>query len=168
MVGVHPGANPSDDPEDAAALTVHAAALVDAVAAAIGPWAERCVTQRWSAWSGEPAPPGVTDAGARAGEVAHDDVVPALRALLATDVDAQRTNPLTVLRGAVVHPTRALRSLGVPPVERDADAERLFPDDDYDLTPGAFADIDPSVHEPGLAWGAAKAFVILRRRRRGR
>ena len=50
-------------------------------------------------------------------------------------------------------------------MERDAQAERLFPDDDYDLAPASFADIDPSVHEPGLVWGAAKAHVILKRRR---
>ena len=41
-----------------------------------------------------------------------------------------------------------------------------FPDDPYDLTPGSFADVDPSLHEPGLVWGAAKAHVVLARRRR--
>ena len=50
-------------------------------------------------------------------------------------------------------------------VVRDAHAERLFPDDDYDLSPGAFADVDPALHEPGLVWGAAKAHVIMARRR---
>jgi hypothetical protein len=55
---------------------------------------------------------------------------------------------------------------GVAPVRRDPHAERLFPDDVYDLAPAAFADLDPSVHEPGLVWGAAKAHVVLARRRR--
>ncbi|HEY9555380.1 MAG TPA: hypothetical protein VIR58_01530, partial [Acidimicrobiales bacterium] len=82
-----------------------------------------------------------------------------------TDVDAQRSNPLALLRSAVPHLTAALRSLGVPAVERDVQAEQMFPDDLYDLTPAAYADIDQSVHEPGLIWGAAKAHVIIRRRR---
>ena len=41
----------------------------------------------------------------------------------------------------------------------------IFPDDDYDLSPATFADIDESLHEPGLVWGAAKAHVVLTRRR---
>jgi hypothetical protein len=39
----------------------------------------------------------------------------------------------------------------------------MFPDDDYGLTPASFADIDPALAEPGLAWGAAKAWVHRRR-----
>ena len=70
-----------------------------------------------------------------------------------------------MVRRAVVYPTAVLRGAGVPPVVRDADAEARFPDDDYDLTPAAFADLDPSLHEPGLVWGAAKAHVHLARRR---
>jgi hypothetical protein len=53
----------------------------------------------------------------------------------------------------------------VPPVGRDPDAVRRFPDDDYDLTPAAFVALDPALHEPGLRWGAAKAHVFLARRR---
>jgi hypothetical protein len=89
-----------------------------------------------------------------------------VRALLETDVDEQRTGPLAIVREAVVHPTGVLARAGVPPVVRDEHAERLFPDDAYDLTPGAFADLDPALHEPGLVWGAAKAHVVLARRRR--
>ena len=48
---------------------------------------------------------------------------------------------------------------------RDEFAERTFPDDVYDLSPASFADVDPALHEPGLMWGAAKAHVILHRRR---
>jgi hypothetical protein len=53
----------------------------------------------------------------------------------------------------------------VPAIERDRQAEAQFPDDDYDLTPASFADLDPALHEPGLRWGAAKAHVHLRRHR---
>jgi len=66
----------------------------------------------------------------------------------------------------VVHPTAVLAAAGVPTVRRDRVAERLLPDDVYDLAPAAFADVAPELHEPGLVWGAAKAHVVLARRRR--
>jgi hypothetical protein len=166
MVAVGSDANPLDDPADAAALAGHAAVLADAVEAALPGWVERTVLARWSAWQGASPPAGVIEAARAAGRQAGGDLLPRLRELLATDVDAQRSNPLAVIRSGVAYATTVLRDAGVPPVRRDADAERLFPDDVYDLTPAAFADLDPSVHEPGITWGAAKAHVILRRRRR--
>src|SRR6478736_4041229 len=74
---------------------------------------------------------------------ARRDIVPRLTELLARDVDDQTTNPLSILRDAVVHPTDALRALGVSPRPRDRFAVERFPDDDYDLSPASFADIDP-------------------------
>jgi hypothetical protein len=71
-----------------------------------------------------------------------------------------------VLRAAVRHPTAVLAEAGVPEVVRDRFAEETFPADVYDLSPAAFADIDPALAEPGLVWGAAKAHVVLTRRRR--
>jgi hypothetical protein len=123
------------------------------------------VVARWSAWQGAEVPADVLDAARAAGAQAHAALLPELRDLLATDVDAQRSNPLAVIRRGVPYATAVLQAAGVPPVRRDADAERLFPDDVYDLTPAAFADVGSSVHEPGIVWGAAKAHVILRRRR---
>lgn len=165
MVRVTTGANRADDPDDAAALARYAAALIDAVEAAVPDWIVRIVAERWRAWAGEDPPPALLTAAASAGARARSEVVPALRELLGTDVDEQRTNPLAVIRRASAHATGVLAAAGVPAVRRDADAERLFPDDVYDLTPGSFADLDPSVHEPGLVWGAAKAHIVLARRR---
>ena len=54
---------------------------------------------------------------------------------------------------------------GVPAVVRDEFAERAFPGDVYDLAIASFADLDTALHEPGLVWGAAKAHVVLARRR---
>lgn len=167
MVAVGPDANPLDDAADAVALAERAEALVAAVDAALGAWVVRAVRGRWRDWTAEEPPPGLLAAAAIAGDRARADVVPSLRDLLQADVDAQRTNPLALLRSAVVHPTRVLAEAGVPPVVRDPHAERLFPDDPYDLTPGSFGDVDESLHEPGLAWGAAKAHIVLARRRRG-
>jgi hypothetical protein len=107
----------------------------------------------------------VTDAARAAGVAATDDLGPRIRVLLATDVDDQRGNPLQVARELTRYATGVLRDAGVPPVVRDTEAERQFPDDDYDLTPASFADLDPRLAEIGIAWGAAKAHVVLRRRR---
>ena len=52
--------------------------------------------------------------------------------------------PLAIIRAGVRYPDHGalLRDLGVPPVPRDRHAIELFPDDDYDLTPTGFADLD--------------------------
>jgi hypothetical protein len=44
-------------------------------------------------------------------------------------------------------------------VERDEFRVRAFPEDVYDLTPASFADVDLSLHEVAMAWGAAKAMA---------
>ena len=165
MVAVTADANPLDDPADATALAAHADALAGAVDAALADWVERVVRERWAQWRGEAVPAEVVAAAQLAGERARAEVMPRLLELLAADVDEQRSNPLAVIRAAARHPTAVLRAAGVPPVVRDGDAHRLFPDDDYDLVPATFADLGPSVHEPGLVWGAAKAHVVLRRRK---
>jgi hypothetical protein len=128
-------------------------------------WALRCVDTRMTEWSGS-VPMAVMDAGQEAGYEAGRVVGPTVRALLRADVDEQGANPLALVRGlAVPFPTRVLQDAGVPPVVRDEFAERAFPDDPYDLSPATFGDIHESLHEPGLAWGAAKAYVVLARRR---
>ena len=152
-------------PEDLAALARYAEALADGVQAALPGWVERSVEQVHVARLVRRPPAEVRDAAAEAGRAAAEDVGPRVRALLSLDIDEQRTNPLALLREAVRYPTRVLRDAGVPPVARDEFAVRQFPDDDYDLTPTSFAEIDPELHEPGLVWGAAKAHVHLARRR---
>jgi hypothetical protein len=91
-------------------------------------------------------------------------VVPRLRALLATDIDEQTSTPLALLREAVGPATAVLRDFGAAPVPRDPFAVRAFPEDVYGLAPATFEDIAPELKDPGLEWGAAKAFVHLRRR----
>ena len=135
-----------------------------AVEGALPGWVERSVARIMTAYAGE-VPPEVAAAAGAAGEEARDEVGPRLRALLAEDIDAQRTNPLAVLRGAVRYPTAVLEAAGVPPVVRDEFAERAFPADVYDLAPATWRDLDESVHEPGLVWGAWKAKTFLDRRR---
>lgn len=156
-------ANP-DDADDAVALARYADALAVGVEAALGPWVERSVASVLDQWR-----PGQVsewaDAAHRAGEAAVSDVGPRVRELLSADVDSQRTGPLALLREAVRHPTEVLAAAGVPPVVRDEFAERVFPADVYGLAPASFADLDPALAEVALVWGAAKAHVILARRR---
>lgn len=153
-------------------------ALAEVVDAVLPGWVERAVRDRvtaWRSWSdadadadgGSGAGTGnvVAEAARLAGVQAREAVSPVLRALLDADVDAQHTNPLAILRGAVRFPTAVLAAAGVPPVARDEFDVRAFPDDLYALAPANFDDIDPALHDPGLMWGAAKAHVVLRRRR---
>ncbi len=155
---------PEDDP--ATVLRRYGQELADAVDEVIEAWVLRSVRTRWSQFHGEELPPQLAAEAAQVATVARREVGAELRALLGADLDAQRSGPLSVLRGAVRFPTAVLRAAGVSPVVRDAFAERAFPADDYDLSPAAFADVDPSLHEPGISWGAAKAHATLQRRRR--
>ncbi len=161
MTGLRP-----DDPGDLEALARYADGLADAIEAAVPGWVDRSVRGVLADQS-LAADDAVVDAIGRAGAAATADGIPRVRALLATDVDRQRGNPLAILRSLVRYPTEVLRSAGARPVDRDEFQRRNFPDDDYDLTPAAFADVDPALHDPGLVWGAAKAHVHLARRRGG-
>ncbi|MDP9404715.1 MAG: hypothetical protein M3P85_15685 [Actinomycetota bacterium] len=143
-------------------LEEHARALADGICAALPGWVERSVERLLVAYGGG-AEPSVMVSAREAGARAAAEVGSRVRSLLAADIDDQRSNPLSVLREAVVYPTAVLRQAGVPAVERDAFAEERFPDDDYDLTPTSFADLDPELRDLGLAWGAAKAWEHKRR-----
>ena len=92
-------------------------------------------------------------------------VMQCLRSALETDVDAQRTNPLQLLRDAVRFPTEVLSRAGVPPARRDEMDARINPDDVYALAPAHWNDVHESLLEPGIVWGAAKAQTVLQRRR---
>lgn len=157
-------AKSSGEPDPQTVLARYATELAGGVEAALGPWVERVVVERAEQWRPGSGPE-VAGPAAAAGAKAASDVGARVRALLETDVDEQATGPLAVLRQAVRYPTEVLVDAGMPPVVRDEFAERAFPDDIYDLAPATFADLNPALHEPGLVWGAAKAHVVLTRRR---
>ncbi len=150
--------------EDEAAFARYGAELADLVAAVLPHWVERCVV-------GVLVEQGIEVTGAirseatSAGLAARDDVAPRLAALLARDLDEQAAGPLSLLREAVRYPTEVLAAAGAAPVERDAFDERAFPEDVYALAPAAFGDLDERLAEPGVRWGAAKAYLHLSRRR---
>jgi hypothetical protein len=88
-----------------------------------------------------------------------------LGALLATDIDAQRSTPLTVLRDAARFPVAVLHGAGARPVSRPDTVRWAFPNDPFDVTPATFKDLGEEVHQAGIVWGAAKASIHLQRRR---
>jgi hypothetical protein len=138
--------------EDEERLREQGAALADAITAVIPVWVQRCVDAHTDG----------VDASA-AGAAAAADLGPKLRALLTADVDDQRANPLALVRDAVRYPTEVLQDARVPaPVRSRFDAEH-FPDDPYALVPMTWRDVDESLHEPGIIWGAMKAHVHKRR-----
>ncbi|MGI9023576.1 MAG: hypothetical protein ACR2HV_10180 [Acidimicrobiales bacterium] len=153
----------------------HATALADAIDAALPGWVRRSVASRVAAGPEPEGPSGprsgrqrqpvdrVEAAAAEAGERARAEIGARIRALLHADIDDQRTTPLALLRSAVSFPTAVLAAAGVPPVPRDRAQRDLFPDDVYDLNPATFADVDPALAGPGMAWGAAKAWTHLQR-----
>jgi hypothetical protein len=145
----------TSDPDDGA-MASYAAALQAAVASAIHPWVGALIEAR--------APQLRARATAVADEVAAD-ALPRLRSLLESDLDDQRTTPLQVLRGSTGPVTALLAAADVPRPHRDAQAQRIDPDDVYDLGPASFADLGEAVGDAGLTWGAAKAHVHLARRR---
>lgn len=155
---------PSDQPGPDDPTSPYSSALAAAAVGAVPGWVVRCVVQRCHE-AGAVVDETVFGAAAVAGVAAARLVERDLRSLFATDIDEQRTGPLEVLRSAVVFPTRVLGELGVPPVDRDDFERRAFPGDVYGLSPASFSDVDEVLHEPGLAWGAAKAHTHLQRRR---
>ena len=144
--------------DDERTLAGYAEALGDAIEAVAGDWMIRAVDSRARGLSGSAKAEELIAAGTA-------EMMVELRELLAQDIADQASGPLEVVRRAVRIPSQILADASVPVVQRDDFSQRNFPDDVYNLTPASFADIDPSLHEPGLMWGAAKAHVHLRRRR---
>lgn len=147
-------------------LAAYARELADGIDRSIAGWVVASVERILVAYRGE-ADPEVLHLAAEAGARARAVIGTEVRGLLESDIDEQTTTPLAVLRRAVAFPTGVLQQAGVPPVVRDEIAERQFPDDLYDLGPARFGDLDPSLDEIGMRWGAAKAFVFRARHRDG-
>lgn len=145
-------------------LAEYAGALADAIEVALPAWVVRSVEQAAQA-AGLPADDELRAAAVAAGERCRAEVAPQVRALLMSDLDTQRSTPLALLRAATSYATAVLAAAGVPEVPRDEFDVRAFPADVYALSPASFADVDESLREPGLVWGAAKAHVHLARHR---
>lgn len=145
-------------------LEPYSGALFDEVVRAVPAWLHRSIGALLDA-SGT-----VVDASVRARldevvDATRDHVARELSTLLAQDVDAQRSNPLHVLRQSTVGVTRLLEELGVPHVRRDEFDASSMPGDVYALGPLTWKDLSESVHDAGITWGAWKAATVMQRRR---
>ena len=98
-------------------------------------------------------------------EKTFQEVSKNLFSLLATDVDAQQSNPLHILRTSTASATQMLQGLRVPEAQRDEYEVRAMPDDVFAIGPLTWRDLGEDVHEAGIFWGAWKAATILTRRR---
>lgn len=152
-----PVAEPSADDQRLAEL---AGALADGLDRALGPWLRRLIADRVPVTS-------TIDRGPldQAADDTAREMADTVRTLLGVDIDQQQGSPLAVIRSYLGPLNAALTEAGVVPRPRDDFAERAFPADVHDLSPASFAEIDESLTEPGLMWGAAKAHVHLSRRR---
>ncbi len=150
------------DPESEAKLVEISLTLATLLEEHIGPWVARSIEQR-AAEGGQVSPALLADAE-RAATEATAVVGGRIRELLTTDIDHQMSTPLALVRSAISYPTAVLAEHGVTAPDRPVFETDAFPDDIYALSPANFADIHPDLRVPGLEWGAAKAFVHLKRR----
>ncbi len=150
-----------ETPEEAALLAHHANLLAQGLSGSVERWALNAFVSRTPADAYESAQSGADQIK---NEV-RDTVLPAVEQLLSTDIDHQWTSPLEIVRSLVGPITEALRESGAPLAVRNQSSVELRPDDLYNIAPATFAEIDPSLRDLGLAWGAAKAHVHLKRHR---
>jgi hypothetical protein len=147
---------------DAVQLPEPAADLLAAAAEVTEPWIRRALVAGAAEQGVDATGWPDLDRGAR--ETASA-LLERLAVLLATDVDEQRTNPLSLYRAAIADASTILGHHGVPVPAADPFAAEHFPDDHYRLGPATWSDVDETLHQPGLAWGAWKALTVLQRRR---
>lgn len=133
--------------------------LINGIVSALPGWVATCVQHRAG------AVPIAPSAVAKAANQAAIEVDRRLRDVLRQPLPNQRVGPLEIVRDAVRFPTEVLEAAGVAPVVRDPFAMRNFPDDIYELSPAAFSDVHEDLHDLGIAWGAAKAWLHLQSRR---
>ena len=145
---------------EAALLAEHAAALRDRLVDVVPGWVGGALRAR-APHDADPAT--LQETTVRLVQLAEGETLFAIAQLLETDIDDQWTSPLEMVRSLVAPITEGLDSLGAKIVPRQPGTAELYPDDRFALTPATFADVHPDLHEPGLAWGAAKAHIHLKR-----
>ena len=72
---------------------------------------------------------------------------------------------LGLLQDAVAYPASVLRRARVPKARRDRLAMKLYPDDDYNLTPRSLAELHPMMPELLASWEGARSAVVRERSR---
>ncbi|HTN99873.1 MAG TPA: hypothetical protein VL068_04290 [Microthrixaceae bacterium] len=132
--------------------------LADAIDSHVEGWVVSSVIRRCAA-AGVELTPELEAALDSAARCCRAEVGTQMTALLTSDIDAQRTTPLAIIRSSIHYAADILARAGVGPVERDEFERRSFPDDIFGLSPASMSDVDESLAEPALVWGAAKAHI---------
>ena len=142
--------------EDEQAYVVYGEQLRAAVAESLRPWLVQQLQDRFSV---EPEVLAdvldrvVFDADSRLAELVH------------ADVDTPLSGPLERIRSAVEQLNPHLLALGAEPPVRDPFDVRIRPDDTFAMGPVTFLDLGDRVHQTGITWGAAKAYLHQSRRK---
>ena len=143
---------PASKLEDlAATYREHGEALRVAVAEALPLWLDGQLSSRLGRGL-EPAEKRMIDDAARRADES-------LTELITAGVEQPLSGPLERLRVAVAPAGAILADAGVARPSRDPFDVRSRPDDHYALGPLTFMDLGQKVHEAGITWGAAKAFL---------
>lgn len=145
-------------------ISPYAQRLLEVIVAAVPTWVDESVRKLVRRHHGVVSED-VAASIVLAGKDAQQFVTERLLVLLATDVDAQSSNPLQILRDASRFPTRVLKEVGVPAPQRDHFDEQINPEDVYGLGPYTWRDLGEEAHDAGIEWGAWKAATVLSRRR---
>ena len=129
--------------------------LADAVAVVLEPWLRRCVVDTALRVTGSVSLELKSDAALMASERAPE-VLAALDDLLTTDVDAQRTNPLSILRGAVRHRLRSCGDTTCRCVARRFRRPFVSGRHLRRSSPATWSDVDEALVEPGIDVGGVE------------
>ena len=156
--------SPMESGVDTPQLGPYSQALFDAVVTAVPVWITRRVHEIVQLASSGDKDAVMNEVAQVAHETQHV-VSEQLMELLSQDVDAQRSNPLHILRRSTSVATAVLRSAHIPPVHRDEFDTSALPDDVYAIGPHTWRDLSEEVHEAGITWGAWKAATVIQRRR---
>jgi hypothetical protein len=144
---------------------IYGVSLADTVHAAMPGFVARLIQERKTAFATPTDPTMLAAEVANLGASLSSSVDQALRAFLTSDIDTQRTTPLTIIRNHLAPVTELLHRVGCAHATRDPFDESAFPDDIFAVGPHAWADFGDEVHEAGLRWGAAKAMAHRQRHR---
>ena len=96
--------------------------------------------------------------------VASNEAVSNIQTLVQADVDMALSGPLEQMRQALAGLAPILDAHGFERPSRDPVESEMRPHDVHSLGPMSFMDLGAEVHEAGIAWGAAKAYLHRQRR----
>lgn len=133
--------------------------LVAAVDTAIRPWLLDVLAHRF----GGDIPPASQQRAEAAVEAAAAEAHRLLTELATADPATPLSGPLERLRRSVSPVTDLLGEAQAQRPRRDPVDIEMRPDDVFAIGPLAFTDLSAEVHDAGITWGAAKAYMHTQR-----